>query len=149
MARTARSLIRSAATVTGVVAAVGGVSLAAGPAASAAEPINAAEAFNMYDVDQDGYLDPYAADTSGNGVADQNVVLVNGALMWLYDTNEDGWPGTYGTDNNGDGYDDLWGYDPNEDVVIDSWTYDPAVFDAPSTFAVSVTLIVQSEAYYG
>jgi hypothetical protein len=143
MARTARSLVRSAATVTGAVAAVAGMSLVTGPVA------NAAEAFNMYDVDQDGRLDPYAIDASGDGIADQNIVLVNGALMWLYDMNEDGRPDTYGTDNNADGYDDLWGYDPNEDFVVDSWTYDPAVFSAPATFVVNVTLIVQSSAYYG
>ena len=138
MVRTARSLLRSAATVTGTVAVVAGVSLAGIPAAGAAQ------SFDMYDVNRDGWIDGSATDTSGNGYLDRNVVIANGAVMWLFDTNEDSRPDSYGTDNNGDGYADLWGYDPNQDYVVDSWTYDPRVFSAPATFEVSVTILVQS-----
>jgi len=142
MARTARSLVRSAATVTGAVAVAAGVSLAGVPAASAAP------SFDMYDVDQDGWIDGSATDTYGNGVLDTNLVLVNGSLMWLYDNNENGRPDNYGTDNNGDGYADLWGYDPNEDFVVDSWTYDSRFFTVqPGTFVVTVTILLQSQPY--
>jgi hypothetical protein len=140
MARTARSLLRSAATVAGAFTAVAGVSLAAMPAASAAEP----DPFNMYDVDQNG-LDPYAADTSGNGHVDQNIVTVNGALLWLYDENENWWPDSYANDSNGDGHPDLWAHDPDENGVIDSWSYDPAVFRSQPTFQPGLTLVIESQ----
>jgi hypothetical protein len=144
MARTARSLVRSAATVTGAVAAVAGVSLAGMPAAGAAT----AQPFYMYDVNRDGWIDGSATDTLGNGILDTNLVIANGALLWLYDNNENGRPDSYGSDNNGDGYADLWGYDPNEDFVVDSWTYDSRVFSAqPTTFVVSVTVLQQSRPY--
>ena len=146
MAATARSLIRSAATVTGAVATIAGVGIVAGPAASAAET---RASFNMYDVDANGWLDPYAADTNGNGYADQNVILANGALLWLYDRDEDYRPDAYGSDNNGDGRADLWGYDANEDYVVDSWAYDSAVHARQTTFVVSVTIVQQSRVYYG
>lgn len=139
MTRSARSLRRSCTAVLGAVAAVAGLSLTAAPAASAAAP------FDMYDVDQDGWYDPYMADSSGNGVADQNIVTVDGALLWLYDQNENYWPDAYGNDNNGDGYADLWGYDPNEDGVIDSWVYDPAVFAYQPTFQTGLTIVIESQ----
>ena len=143
MARTARSLLRSAATVTGTVAVVAGVSLAGIPAAGAAQ------SFDMYDVDRNGWYDPYAADRSGNGYFDENVVLVNGALLWLYDRDEDSRPDAYGTDGNGDGWADLWGYDANEDYVVDSWAYDAAVHSRQTTFTVSVTVVQTSVVYSG
>jgi hypothetical protein len=136
MDSTPRLVLRSAATV---VTAAASLSLVALPAASAAE------AFDMYDVDRNEQLDPYAADSSGNGHVDQNVVTVDGALLWLYDADEDYRPDAYGNDNDGDGRADLWGHDPNEDRVVDSWVYDPAVFAAQPTFAPGLTLVIQSE----
>lgn len=153
MARTARSLLRSAATVTGAVAAVAGVGLVAGPAAGAAEPLDTTtqasdiESFDMYDVDADGWLDPNVGDASGNGVSDWNVVVTGGALMWLYDDDEDGWPDCYGVDVDGDNIDDLWGWDADQDLVVDDWTYDPAVHAGPATFEVTAELLVQSQPY--
>ncbi len=135
MNHTTRQVLRATATV----AAAASLSLVALPVASASE------SFDMYDVDRNGLLDPYAADSSGNGHVDQNVVTVNGALLWLYDADEDYRPDAYGNDNNGDGYADLWGHDPNEDWVVDSWVYDPAVFAAQPTFSPGLTLVIQSE----
>ena len=152
MARTARQILRStgAATATVAVAAsVAGATLFALPAAAEGRP------FDMYDVDGNG-LDPYAADTPGyehpyqnNGHVDQNVITVNGALLWLYDRDEDSRPDAYGTDGNGDGWADLWGYDANEDYVVDSWAYDTAVHSRQTTFVVTTTVVQQSTVYYG
>ena len=139
MDHTTRQVLRSAATVAGTVAAAATLSLVALPAAGAAET------FDMYDVDRDERLDPYAADSSGNGYVDQNVITVNGALLWLYDADEDYRPDAYGNDNNGDGHADLWGHDPNEDWVVDSWVYDPAAFAAQPTFSPGLTLVIQSQ----
>ncbi len=141
MDHTTRQVLRSAATVTAAVT----LSLVALPAASAAET------FTMYDVDRDERLDPYAADVSPkNGHVDQNVITIDGALLWLYDADEDYRPDAYGNDNNGndnngDGYADLRGHDPNEDRVVDSWVHDPAVFAAQPTFSPGLTLVIQSE----
>jgi hypothetical protein len=135
MNHTTRQVLRSTATV----AAAASLSLIALPAASASQT------FDMYDVDRNGFLDPYVADASGNGIADQNVVLANGALLWLYDSDEDRRPDAYGNDNNGDGHADLWGHDANEDWVVDSWAYDPAVFAAQPTFSPGLTLVIQSQ----
>jgi opacity protein-like surface antigen len=148
MARTPRQLLRSAATVAGALTAVAGVSLVAMPAASAAEASGAqaaASTFDMYDVDRNGWYDPYVADESGNGYLDRNVIDVNGVYLWLFDRDEDGRPDAYGTDNNNDGWSDVWGYDWNEDYVVDSWDYDRAVHAQPSTFAVSVTIVWSSQ----
>ena len=152
MARTPRSLVRSAVTVAGALTAAAGVSLVAVPAASAAETsaaaTSAAGGFDMYDVDRNGWYDPYAADRSGNGWLDENVILVNGSLLWLFDANEDGRPDAYGSDNNDDGYADLWGHDPNQDWHVDSWTYDPRFHTAPTPFVVSVTVVLQGTPYW-
>ena len=139
MNHTTRLVLRSTATV----AAAASLSLVALPAAGASQT------FDMYDVDRDGFLDPYVADASGNGIADQNVVLADGALLWLYDSDEDRRPDAYGNDNDGNGVADLWGHDTNEDWVVDSWTYDPAVHTTSATFEVSLTIVVHSSPYAG
>lgn len=81
----------------------------------------AAATVTMYDIDGNGYLDPWVSDTSNNGYYDQNVIVVNGTYLWLKDANENWAVDQYGLDVNGDYSPDLWAMDANEDQVIEGF----------------------------
>lgn len=99
----------------------------------------------MYDIDGDGFYDPLTADTSGNGVLDQNVVFAgNGQPLWLFDTNENSLPDMYGGDASADGVPDLWFVDANEDFAVDSYYYDAAVLNPPTVNTGGTTLIIDT-----
>jgi hypothetical protein len=104
----------------------------------AAEPASAAGGVAwMYDVDNNGVVDPSSFDVTGpNGVPDgyldqNNIVLptpIGPRLAWLIDLNEDSVPEQYLVDGNNDGVGDVLIYDYNEDGVLDSYWTDPAVY---------------------